>query len=804
MIDKEVKSKLEEDLSKKARIGTPIVWFDPNKQFVDYVDELELPGKVVKLDESALKLRYDLESEDPAFQENWIIYVPRKKKDADWLREYWLIGLTYEKGAAKILRNLGYTVTHEERKRLRDNSGNEIVNSPSKALERENANNPERTIKFGIESALDLDSFTFNKATLEFIKNTDESIECLEDKNLENDFIQLLSSHYGIEEEQDLPNFKEKLVDSLFFGELAYKSNLDLSAYSNLLPNEASQNECAQFIATWQSHNNYQDEFKEQEKEFRSRYSGVKDLVSKETEPSDIWDVKGIRVLDKTLVRKTDSLISEDDIGTASRIIEKRERTYWALKHTNTHASDWQYLGFAKDLLERLDSVEIENNLEELVNGYTDLNWEIDRVYRRTSELLDELDFVEESPSHLKFRYKNYLRDLNDKFSEEFDSGETNLDQQLGVLGSVSDGTVVFVLDALRYELAHDFEKVDSVKPLLGILPSKTNVGMASMLPEGEGLDLSSDEDGLDVRIEGKKINKKSDRIEHLQSHNWEVYKNLEALTAEDIDEVAEKAREGQKVLIYSQQLDLMGENLEEISLSLFNRIIGKAQNKADKLLKKGVEKIMITTDHGFLYKPKENESEPVPKPEGSLMGCGPRYSFGKNLNSGNNVSVDVSKYGVDTDLDFIFPPSLGIFSTPGRGRRFLHGGLSLQEIVIPLVEITGDSRAGDDLKVSISDAPDEVGSPQFQIELKGTQSTLKSNEKIVRIEVSQYGNRATKDHTYSSIANGTSKAIINLDTSAIENKSGTIELKVFDDETNVRLDSKEIDINLLYSGGGL
>ncbi|MFB6088412.1 MAG: PglZ domain-containing protein, partial [Candidatus Aenigmatarchaeota archaeon] len=392
---------------------------------------------------------------------------------------------------------------------------------------------------------------------------------------------------------------------------------------------------------------------------------------------------------------------------------------------------------------------------------------------------------------------------LNDKFSQEFDVPDIDIESQIGVLDSVKEGTVVFVLDALRYELAHDFDNVQDIKPVLGVLPSKTNLGMASILPGEEEISLRSNGGSLHIEKGERPVTTKGDRVDYLREHGWKVYKSLEKLNSKDIKEISELSKSREKILIYSQTLDLLGENLEEISLSQFNRIIGKAQKKAKRLLKDGVEKILVTTDHGFLYKPSETESEPVPKPEGEIIDSGPRYCFGKKLKPEKNTMVNISDYGINTDLDFVFPPSLGVFSTPGRGRKFLHGGISLQELIIPIVEISRKTSTEDNIKVSISEAPEEVGSPQFKIELKGKQSKL-SSERVVRIEVSQYGNKVTKEDIFSPVSFGTTKAIIKLDTSAVENKTGKIKLEVFDDDTNVMLDKKEIDINLIYGDDGL
>ncbi len=52
-------------------------------------------------------------------------------------------------------------------------------------------------------------------------------------------------------------------------------------------------------------------------------------------------------------------------------------------------------------------------------------------------------------------------------------------------------------------------------------------------------------------------------------------------------------------------------------------------------------------------------------------------------------VRVSGAELGYDTDLDFVFPTGLGVFKA-GGGLSYHHGGISLQEMVIPVLTFQG------------------------------------------------------------------------------------------------------------------
>jgi hypothetical protein len=65
------------------------------------------------------------------------------------------------------------------------------------------------------------------------------------------------------------------------------------------------------------------------------------------------------------------------------------------------------------------------------------------------------------------------------------------------------------------------------------------------------------------------------------------------------------------------------------------------------------------------------------------------RFAFGKGIVPTPNVKVfNSGELGLGGELSVASPRSLGRFPLSGSGKRYVHGGISLQEIVVPAVKI--------------------------------------------------------------------------------------------------------------------
>ncbi|KXA99355.1 hypothetical protein AKJ40_03350 [candidate division MSBL1 archaeon SCGC-AAA259M10] len=326
---------------------------------------------------------------------------------------------------------------------------------------------------------------------------------------------------------------------------------------------------------------------------------------------------------------------------------------------------------------------------------------------------------------------------------------------------------------------------------------------MTAILPKTEDrLNFTEENGEFSVLYDGTGINSRNDRIEKLSSEDLSIYRDTSSLLKCDPEEIKSEIERGKRIIVFSQEIDLTGESLDAPSLSKFKKNIGDINKVIETLQKGGVETVYVITDHGFLYKPREMASESVSKPEGNIVKFGRRYAIGRDLNSDFVIFPNIKDYGIDSDLDFAFPRSLGTFKKRGGSRKYLHGGISLQEMIVPVVRIVSNGKETEKKTVvKITDVPDRIANPYFKVGVKLVSSALDTGEKRVRIEPKQFG-KEIGDNVYCSAGVTESTATVKLDLDEVEDQSGELELYFYDDETEVLIDQKQINLDLVYTDG--
>jgi hypothetical protein len=100
---------------------------------------------------------------------------------------------------------------------------------------------------------------------------------------------------------------------------------------------------------------------------------------------------------------------------------------------------------------------------------------------------------------------------------------------------------------------------------------------------------------------------------------------------------------------------------------------------------------MIVTTDHGYLYQHNRLDDSDFTDftPTGNVYKTSRRFVIGKDLNKDLSVKTwEKSTFGLEDDTEIQIPKSINRIRVQGAGSRFVHGGASLQEIVIPIIEI--------------------------------------------------------------------------------------------------------------------
>jgi hypothetical protein len=215
---------------------------------------------------------------------------------------------------------------------------------------------------------------------------------------------------------------------------------------------------------------------------------------------------------------------------------------------------------------------------------------------------------------------------------------------------------------------------------------------MANLMPGAElGLKLQlSAKDGLEVYIEGLPVKGVPDRVALLRAAHGKV---ADFLLNEIFDygenDLRERIGDARLILVRSQEIDeALESDKTAAAWSYIKGIQSLLTRGMARLAAAGVSRFVIASDHGFLILSRALGPSWLIDPPGGRGELHRRCWIGKGGVAGpSTLRVALADLGVHSDLDLVVPRGLAIFST-GGARRFFHGGLSPQEIFIPVIEV--------------------------------------------------------------------------------------------------------------------
>lgn len=269
---------------------------------------------------------------------------------------------------------------------------------------------------------------------------------------------------------------------------------------------------------------------------------------------------------------------------------------------------------------------------------------------------------------------------------------------------NVSKGNRVFVVisDALRYEVAaelsetlsHATKGTASLEAVQAVFPSITKFGMAALLP---GKEVSANEK-IDVFVDGNPTSSTAQRGTILNAANPESV----AVTYKDLLQMKKQERRelvaGKEIIyIYHNTIDALGDKA-----ATETKVFEACNDAIDELTAivkiivndlSGVN-IFITADHGFLYtyKPLE-ESQKISKQtfSGDILELGRRYALvSPETNADYLLPVKTERTIGGEPMKGYAPQDTVRIKVQGGGENYVHGGISMQEMVVPVIIYKG------------------------------------------------------------------------------------------------------------------
>lgn len=300
--------------------------------------------------------------------------------------------------------------------------------------------------------------------------------------------------------------------------------------------------------------------------------------------------------------------------------------------------------------------------------------------------------------------YKNwFLTELNDGWTEMLEQGaiETALphalkqEQFYDLFMSRADSRVfVLVSDGLRYETAMELtERINGrfngnaeCSAMAAMIPTITPVGMAALLPHRK----IRMEDDLCVRCDGLSTDAGNREAVLKARRNDSAAVTFDVFRQMNRAQRQEFARNAKVIYIYHDVIDACGESGGKVlsacetaiqELILMMRILVNELSAAT---------VYITADHGFLYTQSpldEYEKTDREVVEGDVLEYKRRYAIVKEpRHDPRALYLPLRALGRE-DWMGVFPRGGRRFRLQGSNSSYMHGGLSLQEMMVPLIQ---------------------------------------------------------------------------------------------------------------------
>ncbi len=348
------------------------------------------------------------------------------------------------------------------------------------------------------------------------------------------------------------------------------------------------------------------------------------------------------------------------------------------------------------------------------IQVYTDDWMQIDTAYRKAIKTYRYGDFAEirdalgldQTIQTLNAAYDQHLDTMNREWLKclqlyNFDYQKIRAPKQYDFykreVEPYDQKVVVIISDGLRYEAAVDLlavmhgdaKNTADIRYQLASIPSKTNVGMAQLLPAQELLfsaDSGISADGINTEglVKRRQILTRKNR-----DATAEQFSDLQNKSQEEIREIFKN----KVVYVYHDVIDARGDKSASEDRTFL--AVDETLQDLAKFVKSlhatyNVSRVIITADHGFLYNDRRiDEKDKETSPNGKVIQNHNRFEISadsKPVAMGYKFPLSATTR-FNAEFFVTIPQSINRYKLQGVGHQYVHGGGSLQELIVPVIE---------------------------------------------------------------------------------------------------------------------
>jgi len=511
----------------------------------------------------------------------------------------------------------------------------------------------------------------------------------------------LLHRHYGYESEvKSIKDFSIELFKS---------------CYGMAMGEDAVLNQDALvFMRRWQDSRSHHDAFETLSEECAD-ILGIEAMLDK-VDIQDLLEVDYFKLVEMKILSELIHGLAQKSLSVheCEKIVRTRRNRYWYEQFKDLYEA----VAYAAEFMQQMDSVNCTiESIESGLEVYQSRLYRIDQLYRKFiyhARRDDKSHLIGELAAQIENHYtNNFLLKLNDSWQSLIDGLPAWMDMpsprqnqffKHWVAPYLERGNKVCVVisDAMRYEVGEELlgrirqeDRYDAkMQAMVSMLPSYTQLGMASLLPHDE-LAFAGDESST-VMVDGQssqgtvnreKILKKGvSSAKAIQAEEWLALKQ---------DESRAITRDHEVVYIYHNRIDKTGDTRDTEG-----RVFEAAEDTLDELIKvikklynANASNIIVTADHGFIYQNKKlDESDfSTAEPEGDeILFRDRRFILGRGLKANPSLKkFSAQQLGLKGGVEALISKSINRLRLKGSGSRFVHGGATLQEIVVPVIQVS-------------------------------------------------------------------------------------------------------------------
>lgn len=459
---------------------------------------------------------------------------------------------------------------------------------------------------------------------------------------------------------------------------------------------------------------------------YRAGFAAVSEKLSKDlsieeklnqASLDDIVDDDLFKLTDLRIIHELVGLVVEDSISKdrLQRIIKKRENKFWY----EGYATFYECIGLGGDLLRFIQE---KNNLQfdsfkQGTELYEKALYEIDFLYRKfilfyRRSYQNRILYPLAQKIERAYAY-DYLLQINDSWQKVIDQLDTYpiYDRKSQyqffrhyVQPFIEKRQRLFVIisDAFRYECGVELhqrisslEKYESsIDVNWSALPSYTQLGMAALLPH-DTIRIQENTDAVTINdMSASGMAGRANILNKLTNISASAIKAEEFMAMNSKTDGSVFVKQHDLIYIYHNRIDKTGDDktTEDKIFDAAEEEIAHIIDIVKKIANMNGTHVLVTADHGFIYQQSDLEDKDYIslQSKGQVWKENRRFVLGVGMTEDKACKSFLGKQlGIDTDMQVLIPKSINRLRIKGAGSRFVHGGATLQELMIPVVKIT-------------------------------------------------------------------------------------------------------------------